>query len=249
MDVVFWDVDTQFDFMTPPDEGGKLYVKDLNDESDPGAVRIRPALEALSDYAREHGILRVATGDWHSLEHREIDSEAPDFRETYPPHCMAHELGSEKIPETELRDPIVVPLRAAAETAREAVARARSEGRDIFLQKEEFSCFVGNPASGDLLQALDPDALVVYGVALDVCVRHAVEGMLDRGETVYLVEDATWGLGVEDRLELVRRWEDRGLRRVTTAEVTSAYPPRLGPGAGTGGAAPSGLMNSRDGGG
>lgn len=227
MDLVFWDVDTQFDFMTPPDEGGKLYVKDLSDETDPGAVRIKPALKRLSDYAREHGILRVATGDWHTLDHREIDPDSPNFRDTYPPHCMAGEQGSEKIPETELRDPIVVPIRADPETARRAVEHARREGRDIFLRKEEFSCFTGNPATEELLRALDARTIVVYGVALDVCVRHAVEGMLDRGARVFLVEDATWGLGIGDPESLLRGWEERGLARVKTDDVVAGYPPRL----------------------
>jgi nicotinamidase/pyrazinamidase len=225
---VFWDVDTQFDFMTPAEEGGKLYVRDPGDEDDRGATQIRPVLARLSDYARQHGILRVATGDWHAPDHREIAAESPDFRTTYPPHCMAGDPGAEKIPETELRDPIVVPLRASEETAREAVRRARREGRDIFLQKEEFSCFAGNPATDALLDELDPTALVVYGVALDVCVRYAVEGMLERGETVYVVEDATWGLGLEDRAELLAAWQARGARRITADEVVAAYPPAAG---------------------
>jgi nicotinamidase/pyrazinamidase len=225
--LVFWDVDTQFDFMTPPESGGKLYVKDPADPSDPGAVQIVPALRTLSEYAREHGVLRVATGDWHTLEHREIDAENPDFRDTFPPHCMAGERGSEKIPETALRDPVVIPLRAEPEMAREAVRRARAEGRDIFLHKEEFSCFAGNPATDALLQALDAEAIVVYGVALDVCVRHAVDGMLDRGKRVYLVEDATWGLGLEPREALLGAWAGRGVRLVSTAQVTAEFPPRL----------------------
>jgi nicotinamidase/pyrazinamidase len=219
-EVLFWDVDTQVDFMTPAEQGGKLYVRDLQDPQDVGAAQITEQLRRLSDYARRRGILRVATGDWHTLEHREIDSEAPDFRDTYPPHCMAGEPGSEKVPETALRDPVTIPLRAPAEVAREAARSARREGRDIFLQKEEFSCFTGNPeATRALLDELDPDAIVVYGVALDVCVRHAVEGMLERGERVYLVEDATWGLGLEAKESLLRRWEERGVQRVSTAEV------------------------------
>lgn len=218
--VLFWDVDTQFDFMTPAEQGGKLYVRDLNDPADAGATQIREQLRRLSDHAREHGILRVATGDWHTPEHREIDSESPNFRDTYPPHCMADEPGSAKVPETALRDPIAIPLRAPAEVAREAARTARREGRDIFLRKEEFSCFTGNPeATRALLDELDPDAIVVYGVALDVCVRHAVEGMLERGERVYVVEDATWGLGLEDREALLGRWEEQGAKRVSTAEV------------------------------
>ncbi len=227
--IVFWDVDTQFDFMTPPESGGKLYVKDAADPADAGAVQIVPALRALSDYAREHGILRVATGDWHTLDHREIDPVNPNFRDTFPPHCMAGERGSEKIPETALRDPVVVPLRAGPDAGRDAVRRARAEGRDIFLHKEEFSCFAGNPATDALLQALDAEALVVYGVALDVCVRHAVEGMLERGERVYLVEDATRGLGLEPREALLDAWAARGARLVTTARVTAEFPPRLDP--------------------
>lgn len=226
-EIVFWDVDTQFDFMTPPEEGGKLYVRNVADDSDAGAVRVKPALARLSEYAREHGILRVATGDWHSMSHREIDAENPDFASTYPPHCMAGERGSEKIPETKLRDPVVVPLGADPAVARTAVETARREQRDVFLQKEEFSAFAGNPATDALVDALDADAFVVYGVALDVCVRHAVEGLLERGERVYLVDDATWGLGVTDAQALIAGWEARGLKRVTTRAVTSRYPPAL----------------------
>jgi nicotinamidase/pyrazinamidase len=225
--IVFWDVDTQFDFMTPPERGGKLYVKDLKDENDEGAIRVAPALRRLSDYAREHGILRVATGDWHTLEHPEIDVEAPDFQMTYPPHCMADEQGSEKIPETELRDPITVPLEASAAEARDAVRAAREQGRDIFVRKREFSCFTGNPATETLLQELNADAYVVYGVALDVCVRHAVEGMLERGKTVYVVDDATWGLGLEDKETLLARWEEQGAKRTTTERVVEHFPPAL----------------------
>jgi nicotinamidase/pyrazinamidase len=226
LEVVFWDVDTQFDFMTPPHAGGKLYVRDPGDESDPGAVRIVPALERLSGFARDRKILRVATGDWHTLEHREIDPVSPDFETTYPPHCMAGEEGSRKIGVTQLRDPLLLPLGAHAATAWDIARRAVREGRDVFVQKEEFSCFTGNPATEALIEALNPNAIVVYGVALDVCVRYAVEGMLDRGWTVYVVEDATWGLGLEEPEELLERWAARGAVRVTTDQVTSgAIPP------------------------
>jgi len=223
--IVFWDVDTQVDFMTPPEQGGRLYVKNPNDANDAGAMRIVPELERLSSYARVHGILRVATGDWHTLEHGEIDAENPDFRTTYPPHCMADETGSQKIPETRLRDPVVVPLGAADDEARSAVRTARGSGRDIWIHKEEFSCFTGNAATEALIEELDSDAFVVYGVALDVCVKAAVEGMLDRGKQVWVVEDATWGLGLEDKEQLLARWAARGARRVRTDDILSGTAP------------------------
>jgi len=49
--VIFWDVDTQVDFMEPE---GKLYV--------PGAETIIPNLQALTASAAEHGILVIADG-------------------------------------------------------------------------------------------------------------------------------------------------------------------------------------------
>src|SRR5207302_902270 len=50
--VIFWDVDTQYDFMKPD---GKLYV--------PDAAPIIPNLERLSDYAHGHGIREIASAD------------------------------------------------------------------------------------------------------------------------------------------------------------------------------------------
>ena len=184
-----------------------------------GRFRSSPHWRAFQPFARENGILRVGTGDWHTPDHAEIDAHSPDFVATYPPHCMAGEPGAEKIAETALRDPVIVPLGASDDAARAAVRTARREGRDIFLRKEEFSCFTGNPATAALLDELDAARLVVYGVALDVCVKHAIDGMLERGETVLLVDDAVWGLGVHPAEELFAGWERRGLRRVKVADV------------------------------
>ena len=66
--VIFWDVDTQHDFM---DADGRLYV--------PGAESIKSNLKRLTDYAHERGIRIVASSDDHTAEHREISS-TPDFR-------------------------------------------------------------------------------------------------------------------------------------------------------------------------
>src|SRR5262245_14895589 len=99
MAVVFWDVDTQVDFMRPE---GKLYV--------PGAVEILPALTALTRHSARAGIVRVASVCDHVLEDEEI-SDAPDFTTTFPPHCLHGTPGQAKVPETALADPLVVPNR------------------------------------------------------------------------------------------------------------------------------------------
>src|SRR3989442_12776119 len=99
--VIFWDVDTQVDFMRAD---GKLYV--------PDAEQIIPHLKKLTDYAHGHGLRIVASGDDHVRDHPEI-SHTPDWRPTLPPHRPRGTPGQKKIPATGLRDPPVIqPARA-----------------------------------------------------------------------------------------------------------------------------------------
>src|SRR5947208_3383308 len=94
--VIFWDVDTQYDFMKAD---GKLYV--------PDAEQLIPNLKKLTDYAHGHGIRIVASADDHVPEHAEISAN-PDWKTTFPPHCLHGTPGQRKIPETTLRDPLVI---------------------------------------------------------------------------------------------------------------------------------------------
>ena len=50
---------------------------------------------------------------------------------------------------------------------------------DILFHKHYFDVFT-NPNVGPVLDTLGIDAVVLYGVALDVCNRYAVEGLLAR---------------------------------------------------------------------
>src|SRR5687768_17135616 len=93
---IFWDVDTQYDFMKAD---GLLYV--------PDSEAIIPALAALTDHAHQRGIPIVASADDHAPHHRELH-DTPDFRETFPPHCMRGTPGQAKIAETTLRNPLVI---------------------------------------------------------------------------------------------------------------------------------------------
>lgn len=78
---VFFDVDTQFDFVFP---GGALYV--------PGAEKILPQVARLNRYAQERGIPVISTMD----AHEENDVE---FR-SWPAHCVKGCLGQRKPQET-----------------------------------------------------------------------------------------------------------------------------------------------------
>lgn len=209
MPVVFWDVDTQVDFMRPE---GSLYV--------PGAVEIAPALAELTRAAARRGLVRVASVCDHVLEDDEI-SDTPDFLTTFPPHCLRGTPGQAKIPETALLDPLVVPNRPE-DPARLASRLARHAG-EVLIEKNHFDVFT-NPNTPAVLDALAPDTVVVYGVAQDVCDAHAIAGLLKRGGLrVVFVEDAARPIDAARGAALLLDWKRRGVDVMRTADVLTAF--------------------------
>ncbi len=194
---ILWDVDTQFDFMLPE---GKLYV--------PGAEETVPAMQRLVDAARAAGLVHVASADDHELTDAEISDE-PDFLTTYPPHCLRGTRGARKIPATDQEDPVPLGL--------EPVPDRYLEGREFLLLKKNFDVFT-NPNTERLLERLDPDEIVVFGVATDVCDDAAIRGFVARGRKVRFVEDAARGLDDERVAISTTFWREQGVE-FTTAEV------------------------------
>lgn len=163
--VVFWDVDTQVDFIHP---GGKLYV--------PGAEKIIPNLKRLTQEARQRGILVVAS----MCAHQEGDEE---FQE-YPLHCLVGTPGQKKIAETTLALQAVIPNRPVELPA------DLDRAEQVILEKQQYDVFT-NPNIEKLLAHLGRDFdVVMYGVVTEICVAHAARGLLDRGYRVRLVRDA-----------------------------------------------------------
>jgi len=202
---VLWDVDTQVDFVLP---GGRLVV--------PGAAAVVPAMSRLVEWAREQGIVHVASADDHELTDPEI-SASPDFVSTYPPHCLRGTRGVARIPETEQVDPL--PLSHVAFPP--ALVRELIVGRrEILLLKKSFDVFT-NPNAEAVLEALDPSEVVVFGVATDVCDHAAIVGLLRRGRRVAFVEDASCGLDEERTRSCLVQWREAGVR-LTTSEAVAA---------------------------
>jgi nicotinamidase/pyrazinamidase len=204
--VLFWDVDTQVDFMRPD---GKLYV--------PEAASLVANLKRLTEHAHAHGIRIVASADDHVGGHREL-SARPDFRDTFPEHCMRGTPGQAKIPETRLREPLVIE--PDPEPPAIVADRVRSHPGDILFHKHWFDVFT-NPNVEPVLDALDPRHIVLYGVAQDVCDRYAVEGLLARRPRtrLYAVGDAMKPIDAAAGERLLREWSGRGVTIVTTDDV------------------------------
>lgn len=204
--LVFWDVDTLYDFMRPD---GKLYVS--------GSEEIIPAVKALTDFAHANRIPIVASADNHEPTDAEI-SDTPDWSRTFPPHCMRGTPGQLKIEEAELENPLVIepePQNPAA-LARQVMAHRG----DFLLHKRAVDVFT-NANVATLLRTLEPEAIVLYGVATDFCNRYAVEGLLGALPRVdmYLVTDAVRAIVPEEGERLLSSWRERGVRMITVSQI------------------------------
>ena len=208
MTSVFWDVDTQVDFMRPD---GRLYVD--------GAETIVANLAALTDFAHGDGIRIVGSSDNHDPGDDEL-SGTPDFSDTFPPHCLRGTHGQLRIPETTLRDVLVVePEHAVLEVLR----RVEDHAGDILFHKHYFDVFT-NPNVSPVVEGLGLDEVVLYGVALDVCNRYAVEGLLSRhpGVAITVVTDAVRAINEDGRDALLADWQRRGVALACTKEVVAS---------------------------
>ena len=174
MKTVFFDIDTQLDFLYP---AGALYV--------PGAERIVPGIARLNRYAGRNGIPVVSTTDAHSEDDVEF--------KTWPRHCVAGTMGQHKAESTLLEKRVVIPNRACD------VVGALSTGgaQQIVVEKQTVDAFA-TLNLGRILERLHADRYVVYGVVTEICVLYAARGLLKTGKPVVVVTDAIEGLKAED---------------------------------------------------
>ncbi len=205
-DTIFWDVDTQYDFIMP---GGKLYIQE--------AEKILPNLARLTANARQRGVPIFGSVDYHNPEDPEI-SEAPDFLNTFPPHCLKGTPGQLKVPETRPVNPLWID--GDAEDPMALSQRIRDHTGEVIFRKQRFDVFTNRNVE-PVLDMIRPDRIVLYGVALDVCNAHAINGFLERNTAaIELVLDAAQAISTERGEALVDGWKTRGVAVVSADEIT-----------------------------
>ena len=190
MKTVFVDVDTQLDFLYPV---GALYV--------PGAEFIVPAIERLNRYAASHGIPVLSTADAHA-------EDDPEFA-AWPPHCIAGTLGQHKAAATLLDKRVTVPNRECE--------LSLDGAQQIVVEKQSVDVFTARNLAR-ILQALNADRFVVYGVVTEICVRSAARGLLAMGKQVVVVEDAIKELRREDAARTMEELRGAGSDAALTSE-------------------------------
>jgi nicotinamidase/pyrazinamidase len=93
-----------------------------------------------------------------------------------------------------------------------------AEYEQLIFPKHTFSVFT-NPHFGRLVEAIDVGEYVVFGVALDYCVREVTLGLLERGRKVTIVGDAVRAITLAGAEETTRLLTQRGARWATTDDI------------------------------
>ena len=195
---IFFDVDTQLDFLYP---GGALYV--------PGAENVIDALATLTRHASANGILILSTADAHS-------EDDPEFK-TWKPHCVAGTVGQQKPGVTLLNRALAL---STDDGALNEVQSSLPQAQQIVVEKQKLDAF-SNPNLRPLLDSLRADRYILYGVVTELCVRCAAFGLLEAGRSVELVWDAIKSLSEAEERDFMARFQAQGGRVTTVAEVTS----------------------------
>jgi nicotinamidase/pyrazinamidase len=190
MKTVFFDIDTQIDFLYP---AGALYV--------PGAERLLPLISRLNQQAE----IVVST----MCAHGENDAEFTQW----PPHCVLGTSGQLKPQSTLLADRSVIGDRLLGDI---------TLARQIILEKQQLNPFT-NPNLSRLLDALEADDYVVYGVVTEYCVGYAALGLLDTGKPVTLLTDAIQSLNNEDASRTLQDFTARGGKLATSSKLLPSF--------------------------
>jgi nicotinamidase/pyrazinamidase len=193
--VIFWEVDTQTDFMLP---AGKLYV--------PGAERLLPNIRRLTDAARQGRVFLVSHGCYHT-------PDDPEFK-TFPPHCIKGTPGSAYVPEALTEKVLTVANDPAA-----VLPSDLTQYQQVHLEKQTLDIFASRHAD-ELVKRLGHNKeFVVFGVVTEYCVRLAAKGLLERGRRVSVVKDAIETLKAEDGARTVAELQALGAKFITTDQA------------------------------
>jgi len=196
--VIFWEVDTQADFMLP---GGSLYV--------PGAEKTIPNLKRLVDAARQGRVLLVSDACRHT-------PDDPEFK-TFPRHCVRGTPGAEIIPEALADTWTDIPNDSAFKLPENLFAREQ-----LIIEKQTLDVF-DNLLTTRIVDRLGKDAeYFVFGVVTEYCVRLAAKGLLARGRKVSLVKDAIETLNPLHGKQTIEELQSLGARLVTADEALAA---------------------------
>jgi nicotinamidase/pyrazinamidase len=168
----------------------------------PGGVDIVPAINRLLDLPWG----RIdASQDWHPPDHRSFFGQRDNL---YPPHCIAGTPGADFLPDLHTE-------------------RFHTIWRKGFNRAfEAYALTAQHPGFPAFLRAGGIAAVVVCGIATNICCFYAARDLRREGFTVLMVEDASAGIDVPAaglfQAKAKIEGQQAGIQYVTTAEVLAA---------------------------
>ena len=196
-------VDVQNDFC----EGGSLAV--------PGGAAVAGAISEYLDAHHSEFDHVVATQDWH-IDPGSHFSDTPDYKESWPRHCVAGTRGAELHPDLDM-EYVDAYFRkgqfAAAYSGFEGLlapedAVPTGERQPGGLPGAQAQLEADEDAIGldDWLQSHDVEDVVVVGIATDYCVKATALDAVQAGYGVTVVRSLTAGIA-EDLEDAVAEME------------------------------------------
>jgi nicotinamidase/pyrazinamidase len=177
-------VDVQNDFC----EGGSLAVNG-------GAALASAITRYLAGEPRYDHV--VATADFH-FDPRDHFSDRPDYRSSWPPHCIAESPGADFHPDLDTSR-----IEAVFRKGAHAAAYSGFEGVDDR----------GTPLL-EWLQQRGVDEVDVVGIATDHCVRRTAEDAARAGLTTRVLVDLTAAVATDSAAEALAEMRTLGIELV-----------------------------------
>jgi nicotinamidase-related amidase len=94
-------------------------------------------------------------------------------------------------------------------------------GREVLIPKKQYDPFT-NPNTETMLDTLDPEEILLFGVATDICDDAAVRALLRRGRRITFVEDASRGVDRSRVAACIAAWREAGVRFTTAVEAAAS---------------------------
>lgn len=197
--ILFFDVDTQFDFV---DKKGTLFVKD--------ADKLKSVWAKLTKFALKNDIKIISSLDTHKRGD-------PEFKE-FPAHCLRASFGHQKIPQCLAPSRIVIESK---ENSVEELYSIKENYSQIILEKNVLDVF-SNPNLQKLIKILNPEEVYVYGVTTEYCVRYACLGLKNLLGKVYVVEDAIKAITSSAEEKVLAEFKKKGIQFIKSSQMFEA---------------------------
>lgn len=174
---IFFNVNTQRDFFN-----GTYKI--------PSVEHILTNLNDITQYAKIRGAKVISTVGWYH-PNSNFFSDSPDYRKTYPKHCLMNSEGAKFLKETSPDSYFLMDWNSPTGLQFHQL----HENNNVVVTKKSMDFFEGNTYSESLIHNLGIPIMMrpnflVYGIDIGPVVL----GLLRRGYSVRVVEDANRNL-------------------------------------------------------